>query len=167
MPTLSRTCDRAICPFLTECAYRDATRLLMRPRSGNQRRVHNRLLNQRSGICCFGLVRRAHARDARIDYGKRLRGMPPLRSSWSLKRAATNWCLDRGVMTISDSAAKYMPTLSRTCDRAICPSLVNVRLAMRRDYSCAPEAAISAASTIACSINARAFVALAGRDSRR
>ena len=28
--------------------------------------------------------------------------MPPLRPSWSLKRAPTNWCLDRGVMTIGD-----------------------------------------------------------------
>ena len=45
----------------------------------------------------------AHARDAHLlDYGKRLSGMPPLRPSCSLKRAATNWCLDRGVMTTSD-----------------------------------------------------------------
>jgi hypothetical protein len=44
----------------------------------------------------------AHARDTSIDYDKRLSGMPPLWPSCSLKWAATNWCLDRGVMTTSD-----------------------------------------------------------------
>jgi hypothetical protein len=45
---------------------------------------------------------RIRSRRTSIDYGKRLSGMPPLRPSCSLKRAATNWCLDRGVMTTSD-----------------------------------------------------------------
>jgi DNA-binding response OmpR family regulator len=39
---------------------------------------------------------RTGSRRTSIDYGKRLRRMPPLRPSWSLKRAPTNWCLDRG-----------------------------------------------------------------------
>ena len=39
---------------------------------------------------------RTRLRRTSIDYGKRLRRMPPLRPSWSLKRAPTNWCLDRG-----------------------------------------------------------------------
>ena len=38
---------------------------------------------------------RTRSRRTSIDYGKRLRRMPPLRPSWSPKRAATNWCLDR------------------------------------------------------------------------
>jgi hypothetical protein len=45
---------------------------------------------------------RTPSRRTSIDYGKRLSGMPPLRSSCSLKPAATNWCLDRGVMMTSD-----------------------------------------------------------------
>jgi DNA-binding response OmpR family regulator len=38
---------------------------------------------------------RTRSRRTSIDYGKRLRRMPPLRPSWSLKRVPTNWCLDR------------------------------------------------------------------------
>ena len=30
--------------------------LLVRSRSGDQRHVHNRLLDQRLGVCCFGLI---------------------------------------------------------------------------------------------------------------
>ena len=38
-------------------------RLLMRPRSSNKRSVHNRLLNQRSGICCLSLIEEAEGND--------------------------------------------------------------------------------------------------------
>ena len=43
---------------------------------------------------------RTRSRRTSIDYGKRSSKMPPLRPPWSLKRAATNWCLDRGVMIL-------------------------------------------------------------------
>ena len=59
-----------------------------------QRPVSRETLLQEVGIQ-FG-SHHAHAERTSIDYGKRLRRMPPLRPSWSLKRAATNWCLDRG-----------------------------------------------------------------------
>ena len=38
---------------------------------------------------------RTRSRRTSIDYGKRSSGMPPLRPCCLLKRAATNWCLDR------------------------------------------------------------------------
>src|ERR1700693_6218204 len=66
---------------------------------------------------------RTRSRRTSIDYGKRSSGMPALRPSCSLKRAATNWCLDRCRHDDQRSAAKYAPTLPTTYDRAICPSL--------------------------------------------
>src|SRR6202011_2323041 len=64
---------------------------------------------------------RTRSRRTSIDYGKRSSGMPALRPSCSLKRAATNWCLDRCRHDDQRSAAKYAPTLPTTYDRAICP----------------------------------------------
>src|SRR5580692_9152694 len=85
--------------------FRPSLKLLLNPKGSKVRlteketgpasdRYRGRRCRRRSGATTRESPR-TRSRRTSIDYGKRLRRMPPLRPSWSLKRAATSWCLDR------------------------------------------------------------------------